>query len=204
MKNFTHQKSGMSLPETLIAVAVFSVISLAVANFGAGIFNFNLAAQTNLGAQSDGRRILKTMTAEMRSASVSSTGAYPLESVATSSITFYSDLNDDGYKEKIRYYLAGVELRKGVISPSGNPLTYNSTNEQIGILVHDVVNGATPIFEYFDQNYNGAGSPLTYPLNVSAIRLIKITLYLDKDQKKAPGPVMVTSQVNLRNLKDNL
>lgn len=200
----TLNKKGMSLPEILVAVAVFAIISIAVANFGVGIFNFNLAAQTNLGAQSDGRRILKTITTELRSASVSAAGAYPIESVSTSSITFYSDLNDDGLKEKIRYFLAGAELRKGVISPTGNPSTYNSANEQISFLVHDVVNGANPIFEYYDENYNGSGSALTYPININAIRLVKVTLYIDKDQKIAPGPVIVTSQVNLRNLKDNL
>ncbi len=201
---FKYKSQGITLTEMLIAVAVFAVISIAVGNFGVGIFNFNLAAQTNLGAQSDGRRILKTITTELRSASNSSLGGYPIESVSTSSLVFYSDINNDGLKERIRYFLQGVELRKGVINPTGNPLVYNSNNEVISILVHDVVNGSNPIFEYYDENYDGTTNSLPYPVQVNDIRLIKITLSLDKDQNKAPGPISVTSQVTLRNLKDNL
>lgn len=204
VNKFKYKSRGITLTEMLIAVAVFAVISIAVGNFGVGIFNFNLAAQTNLGAQSDGRRILKTITTELRSASSSSLGGYPIESVSTSTLVFYSDINNDGLKERIRYFLQGVELRKGVITPTGNPLVYNSNNEVVSILVHDVVNGSNPIFEYYDENYDGTTNSLPYPVQTNDIRLIKITLSLDKDQNKAPGPISVTSQVTLRNLKDNL
>lgn len=202
---FNFQSSrGITLVELVVAIAVFTVIAVVLGNFSNSIFNFNRYAETNLSAQSDGRRVLKTIVRELRSASPSSLGAYPLAQVETHAITFFSDIDNDGYKEKIRYFLQGVELRKGVIKPSGNPLVYESANEEISVLVHDVVNGANPIFEYFDQNYTGATPPLIHPVQATSVRLIRITLLLDKDQNKYPGPVSVESQVTLRNLKDNL
>lgn len=198
-------KKGMTLTEIIIATAIFGVIAVALGNFGSSIFTFNSNAQSNLSAQSGGRRLLKTMVAELRSMSPSSLGAYPVAQASNSSITFFSDLDDDALKERIRYFLQGKTLMRGVIKPVGNPLTYNPANENLEQLVTDVVNGATPIFEYFDQNYTGESAALLEPIQVTNVRLVRITLLLDKDQRETgQGPIMVTSQVTLRNLKDNL
>ena len=198
-------KKGMTLTEIIIATAIFGVIAVALGNFGSSIFTFNSNAQSNLSAQSGGRRLLKTMVAELRSMSPSSLGAYPVAQASNSSITFFSDLDDDALKERIRYFLQGKTLMRGVIKPVGNPLTYNPANENLEQLVTDVVNGATPIFEYFDQNYTGESAALPEPIQVTNVRLVRITLLLDKDQRETgQGPIMVTSQVTLRNLKDNL
>ena len=46
-------------------------------------------------------------------------------------------LDDDGLKEKIRYYLTGTTLKKGVIKPTGSPPVYLSANEScLAHLVH--------------------------------------------------------------------
>ncbi len=195
---------GVSLAEMVVVIAIFGIISVAVANFGSEIFNFNSTAGSNLTAQSEGRRVLKTMVKELRSVSPSSVGSYALNQVATSSIIFYSDIDDDGLKERIRYFLQDTNLKRGVVKPSGNPLSYNLANENLITLATGVANGATPIFEYFDQNYTGSSSALLEPVQATSVRLVKINLILDKDPNKAGGIINVTSQVTLRNLKDNL
>ncbi len=195
---------GVGLVEMVVVVAIFSVISIAVWNFGAEIFNFNSTAGSNLTAQSEGRRVIKTMIKELRSVSPSSVGSYPLNQTATSSLIFFTDANADGIKERIRYFLQGNEVRRGVIVPSGNPLTYNPANENITPIIRGVVNGNTAIFEYFDQSYNGTSSSLPEPVQATSVRLIKINLILDSDPNKEGGIINVTSQVTLRNLKDNL
>jgi len=36
------------------------------------------------------------------------------------------------------------------------------------------------------------------------VRLVKITIVIDKDPQTPPGPMTLTTQISIRNLKDNL
>jgi prepilin-type N-terminal cleavage/methylation domain-containing protein len=202
MKNLG--KKGFSLAEIIIVTAVAAAIFMAVFNFGDSIFSFNSNAQKSLSAQSDGRRILKNITKELRSASPSSVGSYPIMAAGTSSLTFFVNLDSDAYKEQVRYFLQGSELKKGTIKPSGSPLVYNPADEQVVTLIRDVYNGASPIFEYFDSSYTGTSTPLSLPVQITRIRLVRITVKIEKDINKSLGPIIIESQVFLRNLKDNL
>jgi type II secretory pathway pseudopilin PulG len=197
-------KKGFMMTEILVAVAIASAIFLVVFNFGTSIFSFNSSAQANLSAQTDGRRVLKNIVKELRSASPSSLGSYPLTLASITAITFFVDLDNDVYKEQVRYFLQGKELKRGVIKPSGSPLTYDPGNEQISTVITDINNGATPIFDYFDSSYAGTSTPLTQPVQITKVRFVRTTLMIDRDQSRSPLPIMVTSQVFLRNLKDNL
>lgn len=211
--NFKYQKNlpnkmkwsrGFSLAEIIVVVAIAAAIFMAVFNFGTSIFSFNSTAQKNLSAQTDARRVLKSMVAELRKTSPSSLGAYPISVAATSTITFFSNLDSDAYKEQIRYFLQNRELKRGVIKPSGTPLTYNPADEQIITLIRGVNNGTTAIFDYFDENYAGTSTPLTQPVQITNVRMIRITVQIVEDPNKSFGPLIVESQVSLRNLKDNL
>ncbi len=173
---------GIGLTEIVIVTAVFLAIFLAVINFGQSVFSFNSNAQKNLEAQSSGRKILKTMTKELRSASPASTGAYTIALSSSTTLTFFTNIDSDDYKEQVRYFLQGTELKKGVIKPSGSPLSYNPTNEVLTTLISDVRNGATPIFDYFDSTYTGTSTPLLQPVQVTKVRLIRITVKIEKEE----------------------
>jgi len=202
MKNFN--KKGFTLTEIIVVTAIASLIFLSVFSFGDSIFSFNSNSQKNLSAQASARRVLKNMVKELRSASPSSLGAYPISLASTTAVTFFVDLDSDGYKEQVRYFLEGTELKKGTIKPSGTPLIYDPADEEVAVLIKDINNGVTPIFEYFDSSYNGTGSSLVQPVQITQVRLIRITAIIEKDPNKSLGPFIVTSQVFLRNLKDNL
>lgn len=210
MKNFLNKqnhkyfKNGFTAVEIMVAMGITVGIFFAVFNFGQGIFSFNSGAQRSLNAQTDARKVLKSFARELRSASPSSLGAYPVAQAGTSTLTFFSNIDGGSDKEQIRYFLQGTELKKGVTKPSGSPLTYNSANEKIQTLVRDVRNGASTIFSYFDSNYMGTSSPLVQPVQVTAVRLIHMKLMINKDPNKNPVPFYAESQVFLRNLKDNL
>lgn len=197
--------SGLTLVETLIAVGIFIAISFLISSFIRSIFFMNADLSNSLSAQFDVRVSMKRVISELRSTSPSSLGAYPISAAATSSITFYSDVDNDGLKDKIRYFLQNKDLKRGIVKPSGTPLTYNDAGETVTTLATSVSNATgTPIFEYFDENYAGSGNPLTYPLTISAIRLVRVTLVIEKDSNRLPVPFTISTQVSLRNLKDNL
>lgn len=203
--NFIKNKKGFSLAEIVVVTGITAIIFVGVFNFASSIFLFNSDAQKNLNAQNSARRVLKNMVSELRSASFSSLGGYPVLLASSTAITFFVDLDNDDYKEQVRYYLQGNVLMRGVIKPSGDPLDYKQSDEQVTILIDDIVNDInTPIFSYYDSNYLGTTTPLSQPVQPTKVRLIRITLMIDKDPNRSSGSMFVTTQVFLRNLKDNL
>ena len=197
-------RSGFSVIEVLMSIFILTLIGLAVYSFQKDVFSLNKIISGSLTAQDEARRALKSMSAGIRTASPSSLGAYALTQTATSSFTFYSNIDDDSFKERVRYFLDGTTLKKGVIKPSGTPLTYNPANEAISEIVHDVANATSSVFSYYDANYDGTTQPLPEPIDIAAVRLVKITVAIDKDSQTSPGPITLTTQISMRNLKDNL
>ena len=197
-------EKGFSLLEMLIVIAILMIVGTAIWLFQFHIFSLNNVFTSEIGAQQEGRKALKDMTTEIRPLSLSNGGAYPISLANANSLTIFSDINNDGIKEQVRYFLSGAILKKGVITPAGNPLTYNPASEIVKSMVHDIANGATPIFAYYDSNYDGTTAPLPSPVNIPAVRLIKITLIIDHDPNRPPSPITITTQVSARNLKDNI
>ncbi len=185
-------------------ISISVIVGIAVGTFQKDVFYLDTVFQDSLNAQKDTRNALASMSAEIRSASPSSVGAYPLAETATSSFTFYSDIDGDGLKERVRYFLNGKTLKKGVLEPSGNPLSYNPVNEIISDFVKNITNGtSSPIFAYYDDSYDGSTAPLPSPVNILSVSLVKITAVVDSNPGRAPIPLTLTTQMSIRNLKDN-
>jgi prepilin-type N-terminal cleavage/methylation domain-containing protein len=197
-----NKKSGFTLMETLVAMAIFIIVVMPVSFFFRNVWVYNSFLTGALSDTDAGRRVLKIFTSEVRTASTANTGAYAIGAAGVSSFTFYADIDNDGLKEKVRYFLSGTSLQKGVIKPTGSPLIYNSANEKITTLIDKLANSL--LFEYYDRNYDGTTAAMSYPLNIPSIRLIKVTIVLDMDPNRSPVPMTFSTQVSIRNLKDNL
>lgn len=202
-KNLKENK-GLTLIEILITLAIFTIIMGLVGNFARDLFYYEDVFSGGLTSYDEARKIFQPISSEIRSASPSSLGSYPIEATDATSFIFFTDIDNDGLKERVRYYLSGTNLMRGEIIPSGTPLQYLPETETSSEIIHGVRNGSTPIFTYFDSNYNGSNSPLTQPVSALSVRLVKITLVIDNDPNKPPAPVTVTTQISIRNLKDNL
>lgn len=201
---YSKSKSGFTIIEMLAGIFILMLIGMTVILLQKDVFSLHKLISSNLTIQYQARRAMKDITSELRSASPSNLGAYPIASAATSSIVFYSDTDDDALKEKIRYFIDEGTLKKGVIKPSGEPLFYDQNQETVTDLVFDVQNSTTSVFSYFDSNYQGSSQTLPQPIDVSLVRLVRVYLVIDEDLQKAPRPLILTTQVSLRNLKDNL
>ncbi len=194
----------MSIIEIIIAIAILGLIIGAVGAFQRDVFYLGSALRGTVATTQDARAIIRTMTQELREASVSSNGSYTIESAATSSVVFYSNIDSDVQKERIRYFMVGKELRKGVIQPTGSPVSYPSNSENFSVLISTLSPTTTPMFEYYNTSYAGTSTPMTYPIATADIRLVRFNLILDVDVNRAPVPRVYTTQVTIRNLKDNL
>ena len=104
----------------------------------------------------------------------------------------------------MRYFIQGTTLKKGILKPSGTPLAYNPANETVRESIHNIGNGTTTLFSYHDTNYDGTSPPLAEPINISVVRLVKITVLIERSTGTPQSPLTLTTQVSMRNLKDNL
>lgn len=202
--NYQNHKSGFSMIEVMAGVFILTLIGFVIYAFQKNVFSLNRIISSSLTAQNEARRALKIMSAEIRTASPSSLGAYAIAQATASSFTFYSDIDGDSLKERVRYFVEGAILKKGIIKPSGAPLVYNPANEIVSALIHDVANDVTSIFSYYDTDYDGTTQPISEPVNISVVRLVKIYVLIDKNALAPPAPIAVTTQISMRNLKDNL
>jgi len=200
------KNTGFSIIEFIFAVVIASIIGFVITTFAKDILSLNSSAQSSMTAMLEGRKILSVMVTELRSTIPSALGSYPIESVATSTVVFFADVNSDDVADRVRYFLDPVTLsvKRGVILASGSPPAYTE-QESFSTLITDISNGAsTPLFDYYDGNYTESSLPLSMPVNILDVRLVKITIKIERDPNRAPELTTLTSQAALRNLKDNI
>jgi type II secretory pathway pseudopilin PulG len=196
--------SGMTLVEVLVSLSIVVVVMIAVGTFQFNIISYNRSTQVRLTNVQEASNIVKVMAKELRAMAPSANGSYAIESAGTSTIIFFTDTNGDAIPERVRYYVASTTLYRGLKSPSGSPAVYTGT-ESIKIVATGIVNSpTTPVFEYYTSAYGGSGTTMTYPLVLTSIRLIRANITLDTDPNKSPVARTFSTQVSLRNLKDNL
>ena len=108
-------KEGFTLAELSVSVVILFLLMFVLVNLQRDIFSFNAYNNEMLSGAYNAQSILKTMVKELRPMEPGSDGSYPLVQAGTSSITFFSDINNDGLAEEINYFLSGNNLMKGVI-----------------------------------------------------------------------------------------
>ncbi len=130
------------------------------------------------------------------------------------SITFEADASDgvnrscywDGtiHKMKVNFEFSwteevmGTEFKKGVINPTGDPIEYPLSQEEVTVL-SSYVRNAPPIFEYYDAANQKIEE---YPSRLADTKLMRLLLIIDVNPDHSPLPYGLSSSVQLRNLKE--
>lgn len=208
IKNTVKKFGGFTLVEVLITVFIFTVLTLGASTITLTIFRNYKQQSQSLSSVEQVTLVSSKFTSELRNANYGNNGSYPLNSAGDSQIIFYSSSGATGTLiNRIRYYLSGNTLYKGIVIPTGNPLTYTLSSEIVNPVQNNVVNAttSTPVFYYYDGNYNGSGNPLSQPVNVNQVKFVKINLIV----LKQPGVSTTTTftfdtGAAMRNLKNNL
>lgn len=146
------------------------------------------------------RRGVEDAMLYLREASYGNDGAYPIKNVATSSVTFYANTNNDTVIERVTYILINKVLYRTIATPTGNPLSYANATIATSTIATPVTNNeSTPVFRYFDKN----GTELFAPVDISEIASIRTTVIVDVNVNRAPVAFTLSGGATLRNLKNN-
>lgn len=193
---------GMSLIELLLSITVFSMVIL----FFSSMYIYNLrsynraVARTTAGEQS--RNIVRQVSQSIREMQSSGTGAYPLATAQTGTIIFFANIDADSAIERVRYTVNGNKLEQGIIQPLGDPPTYPVNTEDLRTIAANVINDGQPYFTYYNQDFTGSQAPLSDPITLNQVRVVKTRVVLGTNKKDTPTEEL-SFYVQLRNLKDN-
>jgi prepilin-type N-terminal cleavage/methylation domain-containing protein len=204
MNKYLKQK-GFTLIEVIITVSIFAVLVFGVSVMLFDIFTNSRQELASMSNIDQAHSVAFKFTNEIRNATTGSDGSYALNLADDNQIIFYSNLGTNSPIKRIRYYVSGNNLYKGVIIPSGSPLSYDLASESISTVVTGLMNGTSPIFYYYDGNYAGEGNSLSQPININQIRFIKINLTLQKQTTNNDTSIFsVSDSATIRSAKDNL
>lgn len=146
------------------------------------------------------------MLRELREARSGENGAWPLVQTDDATIVFYSDVTNDGRADKIRYFLNGTDLQKGVIEPTAAPVSYPVVNEVIRTIATSIDLSGKAMFTYYNGNYptDIINNPLTGANRILDTRYIGTYVRVNIQENYAAAPYELNSGVAIRSLKDNL
>lgn len=187
---------GFTLAEMLVVVAITGIVGgsllFVIQNFyrsNAYVFESAVSVET-------ARRGIGTTLQDIREASYGDDGSYPISSVATSSITFYSDLDNDPNVERVRIFIQNNTLYRVVTDSAGNPPSYTGQTGATTTILTYIRNATTPLFTY----YNAEGTALSATsTDVSEITSVAATLMVDLNPNRAPNVLTLTGTATLRN-----
>ncbi|MDP2934284.1 MAG: type II secretion system protein [bacterium] len=198
--------NGFSLIEGIFMIAIFALamallISFVIYVYRAYGYNFEQIAAIN-----EARKGIETMVKEIREARYGEDGSYPLKEAGNLQLIFYSDIDKDASIERVRYFLDGINFKKGVVEPSGDPPQYILSGEVVDTLSAYVRNGATPIFIYYNGDWpiDVVNNPLPTLTRLTETKLMHVYLKINVDPNRPPDNFELESDVQIRNLKTNL
>lgn len=191
---------GISLAESVVVVAITALVGGALLLAIRYFYVNNAYVFESTTAVYQARRGLTIALSDLREASYADDGNYPIASAATSSITFFSDIDADGGVERVRLWRVGTTLFKVVTNATGSPPTYTGQSSATSTIALHLRNGtSTPIFTYFDASGNQLATNTPVIADIAAIG---ITIHVDLNPNRAPQILPLSGRATLRNLKD--
>ncbi len=188
----------------LVYLSIFSIIILTITYSVTSFYRYNSYGLEQSQAIDSARRGIDPTINNIREATYSDEGAYPIINASVNSFSFYSDINRDNSIEKIRLFLdtSTYTFKKGVTESAGDPLTYDGQPETILTLADNVRNiqQGVNIFRYYDN----VGVEVVDLSNISSISFVSMSVVVNVNPARAPNDFTLRASAALRNLKSNL
>lgn len=198
---------GFTLVETMVTIVIYGLVMIGCAALLYAIFNNSNTQPTALNEVDQANAAATEFVNEVRDASYGNDGSFPINQASTTQIIFFSpyDSGSSTTVDRIRYFVSSSTLYKGVIVPSGSPLSYNTANEQVTAVISNVSLASTSAFFYYNGSYAGTSSPLSQPVNVNQVTYVQLELnVLMKQERNSTSTFEISTGAAVRNLKTNL
>jgi len=103
------QKSkSFTLIETLVAISIFALVMGAVSGMVIMLYRIYGYSWEQSVAINEARRGIETMVKEIRTARAGEDGSFPIVLAGDKEFIFFSDIDNDGQTERVRYFLGVV------------------------------------------------------------------------------------------------
>ncbi|MBP9760546.1 MAG: prepilin-type N-terminal cleavage/methylation domain-containing protein [Candidatus Pacebacteria bacterium] len=198
--NFFSHCGGYTLVEMMLVLAITGIIMPALYLGIHSLYDTHGLAFARSLALVEASNALEDIVRDVRAMVYGADGSVPLVAVGTSTVTFYADTDFDGQVERVRYFLDGTVLRKGVMEPDASS-QYVTGSETITSIAEGVTNGATNtnIFTY----YNATGTVMAANSgNVLTMRRVSATINTETMYRGKTGTATLSSSASMRNLKN--
>lgn len=193
----THTR-GMTLIETVVWISITLSAMLAITTSVQYFYRTNSYTVEQASAITSAQRGIESMVKTIREAAYASDGAYPIIALATSSISFYADIDDDPFIERLRFFIQNGALYRGLIDPTGDPPVYTNpeTVSQVSEYVRNVEQ-STDVFRYYDLD----GNIMTDLSDITELRFVETTVIVNINPNRMPNQFTLRSTAALRNLR---
>lgn len=197
-----YHRPGFTILEIIATVAIFALIIGGIATFQLSILRNSKIAETRSSIDQKSLIVLRNFATELRTAETPYDGSFALASTTDNAVLFYADSNGDSTIERIRYWVENGALNRGIVRPSGQPLSYNLSSESVATLIENIVT-APPYFIYYGSSFDGSTSTpsLTQPVSPSAVRLVEMKLLIDT-KIAGQGARTLETRAMIRSLKN--
>lgn len=199
LKNKNKYSQGYTLIEMLVVIAIISIILPVLVSSISSLYHTHAKTLSRALAVVETTKGVKEVVRDVRAAVYAENGALPIVSIATSTLTLYSDTDNDGVAEQVRYFLDGESIRKGTIEPTATA-TYPAGSETFQTLIDRVINADTntPLFRY----YTATGTEITSSAQALEVRRVEILFIGASRFGSETSEVSLRSSASIRNLKE--
>ncbi len=181
---------GIGMIEVVVGIALSIGVLTVAGGFFISSWTHTAKLEQEAIRQSDAREVLARINDELRQAYTGDPGLLPVESLSSTSITFYSPNRDSTFRlRKITYQHTGTTLtRSEVLSDNTSaPWTFPpGTPTPVTVLSDVRPPGGSPVI---DAIFTGTGSP---------IRTVTVRVTIDADPNESPAAQKYETAAHVR------
>ncbi len=195
---------GMTLVEAVVAIALFTVLSLVVTNGISALYRYNAYTFAQAYQVQNARSGMQSLIRDVREMTFGDNGSFPLVIMEPHKIGFYSDIDRDQSVEYVEYELIATttEFVKRVYNATGTPPIYPVVPDTTYTLSQYVQNFAQNINTF--RYYTADGTEVTSPNRITDVRYITADIIVNIDPVRDPGEFTLRSSAALRNVRENI
>lgn len=195
--SYTHTR-GLTMIEVIVYSAIFVLVLSALVSVLNYTYRSGRFVYEQADANNEVRKGVQAMIQAIRESAYADNGAYPLVSMSASSITLYSDTDNDGSAERITFTIENEVLVKKVVIASGNPPAYGGA-ETTTPVAYFVRNGSVgvPLFTYYDNS----GVQIADYTDITRVASVVARLVVNLYPERAPEDYEIRSRASFRNTR---